>query len=129
MPELEKLTINLSPVDLGQIELLVTQGFYANRAEFIRVAIHDQLAKHADVVREATTRRAMVIGALTHDRSSLERVRDAGQRLSLRVVGLLVIRDDVPPRLARATIEAVAVHGVFKASDAVKKALADRMTS
>lgn len=126
MPELEKLTINLSPVDVGQIELLVAQGFYANRAEFIRVAIRNQLAKHADVVREATSRRSMVIGALTHDRSSLERVREAGQRLSLRVVGLLSIRDDVTPALARETIGDVSVHGVFKASESVKKALADR---
>jgi Arc/MetJ-type ribon-helix-helix transcriptional regulator len=126
MPEMEKLTINLSPVDVGQIELLVAQGFYANRAEFIRLAIHDQLSRYADVVHEATSRRSMVLGALIHDRSSLERVRDAGQRLSLRVVGLLAIRDDVTPALARDTIDSLAVHGVFRASDAVKKALADR---
>ncbi len=128
MAEMEKLTINLSPVDLGQIELLVAQGFYPNRAEFIRMAIHDQLAKHAEAVRESTTRQAMVIGAVVYDRRGLERVRDARQRLSLRVVGLLILRDDVPPALAREAIESLSVHGVFKASPAVKKALADRMT-
>jgi Arc/MetJ-type ribon-helix-helix transcriptional regulator len=127
MPEMEKLTINLSPVDVGQIELLVEQGFYPNRAEFIRVAIHDQLAKHADVVRETTSRQAMVIGAVFYDRRGLEQVRRSGERLSVRVVGLLVIREDVPPDLARDTIESLSVHGVFKANKDVKKALADRM--
>jgi Arc/MetJ-type ribon-helix-helix transcriptional regulator len=129
MPDLEKLTVNLSPVDLGQIELLVAQGFYANRAEFIRVAIHDQLAKHADAVRDATTRHSMVVGAVVYGRKQIEQIRKSGQRLSLHVVGLLSIRDDVPPALAKETIESVTVHGVFKASDAVKKALADRITS
>jgi Arc/MetJ-type ribon-helix-helix transcriptional regulator len=129
MSDMEKLTINLSPVDLGQIELLVAQGFYANRAEFIRVAIHDQLGKHTDVVREATARRSMVIGAVVYDRRALEQLRKAGQRLSLRVVGLLVISEDVAADLAREAIESITVHGVFKASDAVKQALADRMTS
>jgi Arc/MetJ-type ribon-helix-helix transcriptional regulator len=127
MPEMEKLTINLSPVDVGQIELLVSQGFYANRAEFIRVAIHDQLVKHAEVVRETTVRHAMVVGAMVYDRATLERIRKTGQRLALRVVGLLTIREDVPPALARETIESVNVHGVFKASAAVRKTLADRM--
>ena len=127
MSDLEKLTINLSPVDVGRIELLVSQGFYANRAEFIRVAIHDKLASHSDVVREASTRRSMVLGALICDRAKLERARAAGEHLSLRVVGLLDIRPDVPPQLALDTIETIAVHGIFRASDAVKKALADRI--
>lgn len=129
MAEMEKLTINLSPVDVGQIELLVEQGFYANRAEFIRVAIHDQLARHGDVVRDTTTRKQMVMGAVVYDRRALERARDAREKLSLRVVGLLAIRDDVPAALARQTIDSVSVHGVFRASEAVKEALADRMVS
>jgi Arc/MetJ-type ribon-helix-helix transcriptional regulator len=127
MNNLEKLTINLSPVDVGQIELLVAQGFYANRAEFIRVAIHNQLARHSETVRDTTTRRSMVIGALTYDRASLERTQQAKVRLVVRVVGLLVIADDVTPTLARAVIDNVSVYGVFKASPEVKKALADRM--
>lgn len=126
-PEMEKLTINLSPVDVGKIELLVANGFYPNRAEFIRVAIHDHLAGHADVLRDASARESMVVGAVVYDRRGLERIRKAGERLHLRVVGLLVIREDVPVALARDAIESLVVHGVFKASDAVKKALADRM--
>jgi Arc/MetJ-type ribon-helix-helix transcriptional regulator len=126
MPELEKLTINLNPVDLGQIELLVEQGFYANRAEFIRVAIHTQLAKHADNVREAAARHAHVIGALIYDRDGLEKVRGSGERLRVHVIGFLSLADDVTPELARETIESVRVRGIFKASKAVKEALADR---
>ena len=127
MSDMEKMTINLNPVDLGQIELLVEQGFYANRAEFIRVAIHDQLAKRVDALREATVRQAAIVGAMVYGRRTLERARDAKERLALRVVGLLSISDDVTPELAREAIESVKVHGIFKASAAVKEALADRM--
>jgi len=126
MAELEKLTINLGPVDLGQIELLVEQGFYANRAEFIRTAIQNQLAKHAETVREATTRNAYLMGAVTYGRKALEEERREGRRLKLRMVGYLGIDDDVTPELAKATIESIKVLGMFRASPAVKAALADR---
>ncbi len=128
MPELEKLTINLTPVDLGQIELLVEQGFYSNRAEFIRVAIHNQLAKHAEVVRETAARETSVIGAMVIGREALERLGEAGRRIALRVVGFLSISDDVTPELAREVVESVKVRGIYRASPAVKEALADRTT-
>ena len=126
MPEMEKLTINLTPVDLGQIELLVEQGFYSNRAEFIRVAIQNQLAKHADTVKEAAARETYIIGAMALGRSGLERHREAGRRLNISVVGLLSIADDVTPELAREVIQSVKVHGIYRAPAAVKEALADR---
>jgi Arc/MetJ-type ribon-helix-helix transcriptional regulator len=128
MPELEKLTINLTPVDLGQIELLVEQGFYSNRAEFIRVAIRDQLAKHADALRDTAARQSLVIGAMSINRRALERHRDDGHRVALRVVGYLSIADDVTPELAREVIESVQVRGIFRASREIKDALADRTT-
>ena len=128
MPELEKLTINLTAVDLGQIELLVEQGYYANRAEFIRVAIRDQLGKHADALRETAARQSQVIGAMTLNRRALELHREDGHRVALRVVGLLSLADDVTPELAREVIESVHVLGIFRASPAVKEALADRTT-
>jgi Arc/MetJ-type ribon-helix-helix transcriptional regulator len=127
MPDLEKLTINLTPVDLGQIELLVEQGFYSNRAEFIRVAIRDQLSKHADTVRETSQRESLLIGAAMFSRRALEERRDAGKRLSVRVVGFASIADDVTPELAREVIDSIHVRGIFRASGEVKAALADRM--
>lgn len=127
MAELEKLTINLNPVDLGQIELLISQGFYANRAEFIRIAIHNQLAKHTDSVREVTTRKEMVIGAVILGKRDLERAQANGDRLALKVVGLLALRDDVSPDLASKVIESIEYHGVFKAPELVKQALKDRI--
>ncbi len=126
MAELEKLTINLGPVDLGQIELLVEQGFYANRAEFIRSAIQNQLAKHGEVVREATTRNAYLMGALSYGREALEEERREGRRLKLNMLGYLSIDDDVTPELAKATIESLKVLGIFRASPDVKAALLDR---
>lgn len=126
MPELEKLTVNLTPVDLGQIELLVDQGFYANRTEFIRSAIQGQLQRHADTVRAAATRSAFVLGALVYDAKALERCRERGERLNLHVIGLVSLAGDVTPELARATIESVHVFGIFRAAEPVKAALADR---
>jgi Arc/MetJ-type ribon-helix-helix transcriptional regulator len=104
----------------------VEHGFYANRSEFIRVAIHDQLARHAEAIRDATVRQSAVVGAMTYSRRVLERALGANEKLALRVVGFLYIANDVTPELARATIESVKVNGIFKASDAVKEALADR---
>src|SRR3954465_6657265 len=91
MADLEKLTINLTPVDLGKIELLVEQGFYANRAEFIRVAIRNELGKHEETVRETTRRQAFIIGAVVYGRRMFEELREKKQRLNIRVVGFLSI--------------------------------------
>jgi Arc/MetJ-type ribon-helix-helix transcriptional regulator len=126
VPELEKVTVNLGPVDLGQIELLVEQGFYANRAEFIRSAIQSQLQRHGDTIKSAATRLAFVIGALSYDRKALLKSRDRGERLKLHVIGYLSLAQDVTPDLASETIESLRVRGIFKASNAVKQALADR---
>src|SRR4051812_7505559 len=127
MPELEKVTINLTPVDLGKIELLVEQGFYANRAEFIRVAIRNELGKHEETVRETTNRQAFIIGAVVYGRRMFEQLREKKQRIDIRVVGFLSITDDVDAELAAAVVESLHVRGVFRASQAVKDALADRI--
>lgn len=123
----EKLTINLGVVDLGQIDLLVQEGFYSNRTDLIRTAIRNQLASHADEVRRTVARRTLVLGLQNLTRADLERARAAGQRLQVQVVGLARIADDVSPELARATIDYVEVLGAFQASAAVRLALADRI--
>ncbi|WP_227246603.1 CopG family transcriptional regulator [Paraburkholderia caribensis] len=125
--ESEKITINLGPVDLGQIDLLVEEGFYSNRTDLIRTAIRNQLALHAQVVQDTVTRRALVLGLQHFSRQDLEAVRAARQRLTIQVLGLASIASDVTPELALATIESVTVLGAFHASPAVKTALADRI--
>ncbi|MHB9837295.1 CopG family transcriptional regulator [Paraburkholderia terrae] len=125
--ESEKITINLGPVDLGQIDLLVEEGFYSNRTDLIRTAIRNQLALHAQVVQDTVTRRALVLGLQHFSRQDLEAVRAARQRLTIQVLGLASIATDVTPELALATIESVTVLGAFHASPAVKTALADRI--
>lgn len=127
MTDLEKLTINISPLDIGQIEILVEQGFYANRAEFVRTAIRDELAKHSETVRETAKRKTFIIGAMVIGRAELERRQKRGEQLDLRVIGLLGIEENVPASLARAVIESVEVRGIFRASKDVKDALADRI--
>ena len=124
--ETEKITMNLGPVDLGQIDLLVQEGFYSNRTDFIRTAIRNQLATHAEAVRQAVTRKTLMLGLQRYTRLDLEAVRAAGQRLQISVLGLASIADDVSPELALATIDSINVLGAFHASDAVKRALAER---
>ena len=123
----EKITINLGYVDLGHIDLLVQEGFYSNRTDFIRTAIRNQIERHADVVRQAVTRKSVDLGLRHFSREDLEAVRDAGQVLDIRVLGLATIAPDVTPELARATIASLTVLGALHASAAVKAALADRI--
>ncbi len=123
----EKITINLGPVDLGQIDLLVEEGFYANRTDLIRTAIRNQLALHARVVEDTVARRSLVLGLQHFSAQDLEAVRAARERLNIHVLGLASIAADVSPELALATIESVVVLGAFHASPAVKAALADRI--
>lgn len=125
--ETEKMTINLGVVDLGQIDLLVQEGFYSNRTDLIRTAIRNQLTVHADEVKRTIARRTLVLGLQHVSRADLERALAAGEMLRIQVVGLARIADDVSPELARATIESVVVLGAFQASAAVRGALADRM--
>jgi Arc/MetJ-type ribon-helix-helix transcriptional regulator len=124
--ETEKLTINLGVVDLGQIDLLVQEGFYSNRTDLIRTAIRNQLSTHGDALRHTVARRSLALGLREVTRVELERMRDEGVMLQLQVVGLARIDADVAPELARATIASVDVLGAFHASPAVRRALADR---
>ncbi|HEV7130051.1 MAG TPA: hypothetical protein VGN32_21665 [Ktedonobacterales bacterium] len=124
----EKITINLGPVDLGQIDLLVREGFYANRTDLIRTAIRTLLTTHAEVIQHTVTHRMLVLGIQHYTRRDLETLQAAGQRVRIRVLGLASIAVDVAPELALATIDSVEVLGAFRASAAVKLALAGRIT-
>ena len=123
----EKITVNLGVVDLGEIDLLVREGFFANRADFIRIAIRAQLATRAAAVEQTVARKTLVLGTQRFSRRDLEALRAARKTLEIRVLGLASIADDVPAELARATIASVEVLGAFRASEAVKAALADRI--
>lgn len=125
--ESEKLTLNLGYIDLGHVDLLVQDGFYANRSDFIRTAIRNQLDRHADVLKRSTERQGLDLGLRHYDRATLEAARDRGEVLHINVLGLLSIADDVSPELAREAIASVTVLGALAASPAVKAALRDRM--
>lgn len=125
-PESEKLTINLGFVDLGRIDLLVRDGFYANRADFIRTAVRNQLDRQGDAVTQSFARKKLTLGLSHFTRQDLEAARDAGTPLHIQVLGLASIAPDVTPELARAAIASVQVLGAFHARPAVKAALADR---
>jgi Arc/MetJ-type ribon-helix-helix transcriptional regulator len=122
----EKITINLGYVDLGHVDLMVQEGFYSNRTDFIRTAIRNQLERHADVVKRSTARHGLDLGLRNFSREDLEAARRAGEMLHINVLGLASIAQDVTPALARATIASVSVLGALHATPAVKAALADR---
>ena len=126
MPETEKITVNMSAVDLGKIDLLVQEGLYSNRTDFIRTAIRSQLDKHNQEIQQSVTRHSYVIGALIYDSADFEKRRAKGEKIKLNIVGVLHLANDITPELAREVIESIEVRGVFIASEAVKAALADR---
>jgi Arc/MetJ-type ribon-helix-helix transcriptional regulator len=125
--ETEKITINLGFIDLGRIDLLVQEGFYSNRTDFIRTAIRNQLSTQGDEVRESITRHTLELGLRHYTRADLEAVQAAGERLRIKVLGLASIAGDVTPALALATVESINVLGAFHASPEIKAALADRI--
>ncbi|MDN8612855.1 CopG family transcriptional regulator [Variovorax ginsengisoli] len=127
LPEAEKITINLGYVDLGQVDLLVAEGFYSNRTDFIRTAIRNQLTAHGEALKQVVARKMLVLGLQQFSAADLEAVRRAGEKLEIRVLGLATISADVTPELALETIASVTVLGALHASAAVKAALADRL--
>jgi len=126
MADTEKITINMSPVDLGKIDLLVQEGLYTNRTDFIRTAIRNQITTHDFELQQSVTRHSFGIGIFGYNRSSLEKAKTAGNKMRFSVIGVLNLSNDIPPELADEVIESVWVLGTFKASDEVKAVLADR---
>lgn len=127
MADTEKITVNMSVVDLGKIDLLAEEGFYSNRTDFIRAAVRRQLDMHAEEVKSVVIRKEYIVGVLVHTREGLERRLKKGERLSIRVVGMVVLSDDISPELARQTIDSLSVWGVLRANKAITDALKDRI--
>ena len=128
-PDTEKVTINLGLVDLAQMDLLVEEGFYTNRTDFVRMAIRNQLQLHADAIRQTVVRKRFVMGMQRYSKAELEKTVANNEQLDIHVLGLATIDDDVTPELARAAIASIHVLGAFLAPNAVKTALADRIHS
>jgi Arc/MetJ-type ribon-helix-helix transcriptional regulator len=127
MSDTEKITINMSAVDLGKVDTLVNEGLYSNRSDFIRTAIRSQLEKHTFEIQQSVTRHSSVIGVLSYSRVDLEKRKQKGKKMSFSVIGMLILQNDIPPELAAEVIEEIKVRGIFNASPEVKTALADRI--
>ena len=127
MADTEKITVNIGSVDLGRIDLLVQEGFYSSRADFIRTAIRNQLERQRTTVDSITSRKSMVIGTLSYSRKELEKKRESNEMVNVKVIGMFILTDDITADLALDTIQSVTVRGVFKAPEDVKDALSDRI--
>lgn len=123
MAETEKITINMNVVDLGKVDLLVEQGFYSNRTDFIKTSIRNQLTTHSEVVEKMITEKSYTIGVTHHNKSSLQKVFEQNKMLDLMVVGMLILAEDIDAELAVKTIKSLKVLGVLKAAPELKKAL------
>jgi Arc/MetJ-type ribon-helix-helix transcriptional regulator len=127
MPNSEKITINMSAVDLGKIDLLVQEGLFSNRTDFIRTAIRNLLDKHDLEIQQSVTRNSYVIGAIIYNKAELEKYRSKGEKVKMTILGYLHLADDISPQLAKEVVESIQVRGIFHASDEVKAALIDRI--
>jgi Arc/MetJ-type ribon-helix-helix transcriptional regulator len=127
MPDSEKITINMSAVDLGKVDLLVQEGLYSNRTDFIRTAIRSQLEKHTFEIQQSVRRYSYVVGVLSYDRSDFEKIKQKGEKLTIAIMGMLHLHDDISPELAGEVVESIRVRGVFIAKDDLKAALSERM--
>jgi len=127
MPDTEKITINMAAVDLGKIDLLVQEGMYSNRTDFIRTAIRAQMEKHTFEIQQSVARHSYVIGVLSYNRTDLEKLKQKDEKLEIAIVGLLHLQNDISTDLAMEVIESIQVRGIFIASDEVKAAIADRV--
>jgi Arc/MetJ-type ribon-helix-helix transcriptional regulator len=123
MPDTEKISFNMSVVDLGQVDLLVDQGFYSSRTDFLIAAVRRQIESHAITVKQTVERKSMTLGMAIYGREDLEKRAAAGNPVDIRVVGVLKIADDVTPELARAAIKSVSVFGKIRAKPEVVSAL------
>lgn len=123
MAETEKITINMGAVDLGKIDLLVEQGHYSNRTDFIRTAIRSQLDKHTVEVQQSVVRNSHVVGMLVYNRVDFEKYKARGEKMKVNIIGMFMITSDAPADLVDEVIESITVYGIFQASDAVKAAL------
>jgi len=127
MSETEKITINMGVVDLGKVDLLVKEGFYQNRTDFIRTAIRNQLTNHETEVKDSVTRNLYALGIFDYSNEDLKKDIATGVKRKYHVVGMMILEDDVTPEVASKAIESIKIRGVFRAPEAVKKILADRM--
>ena len=124
MADTEKITINMNAVELGKIDLLVEQGHYSNRTDFIRSAVRSQLEKHSTEVQQTVVRASYAVGAFSYDRTDLERYKARNEKVKISVVGVCSLASDIPPTLAVEVVESIKVYGIFQASAELKDALA-----
>ena len=125
MTDTEKITLNVSPVDLGHIDLLVEEGFYSNRSDFMRTAIRNLLTQHAPEVDRVVVRRSIAVGMVFYDGRSLARMLEKGEQVDVNVVGVFNLANDVTPDLALRVLHSVKVLGSFNAPPMVRSALAE----
>ena len=120
MAETEKITINVDVVDLGKIDLLVEQGFYSTRTDLIKSAIRNELVKHEQIVHQYAVKRAYTFGIMKLTKRELEEVITNGEKLDIKVIGMLLVDEEIPVELAKRAISSLKVHGAFKAKNEIK---------
>jgi Arc/MetJ-type ribon-helix-helix transcriptional regulator len=122
----QQLNVTMDAEEIHQVDLMVEQGLYASRKDFLQLAARNLLREHGVEVPRPMTGELKVAGIAVHNRKSLEKLRAAGRQLELNVTGIFRLADDVTPELACAVIKSLTLRGTFEASAEVKATLKDR---
>lgn len=137
--KMEKLTINLPPVEIARIDVLVESGLYPSRTEFIRTSIRKTLDSHHNLIERVIEEKIYSIsddlvstdeyknifgvGVFALGKSDFDKYMKKGQKVRISVAGLLVILKGVTAEQILSTVVSVKVYGIIRASDSVRNAL------
>lgn len=122
----EKVCVNLAAVELGKIDVLVSQGLFTSRTDLIRAGIRKVLEENGEAVQRVALG-AAGLGIMAITRKQLEQARKAGEKLDMKVIGILVIDPDVTPELADTTIHEIRIFGTLRGPKAVLARIGDRV--
>jgi Arc/MetJ-type ribon-helix-helix transcriptional regulator len=123
----EKITININTIDLGHIDLLVNEGYYATRTEFIKTAVKKQLDRHEEDTKKLIEQKAkhgdyeLSIGVGGFTKSELERIIQKKEaKIKMIFIGLFITPKDVTLELLEQAVESIKVYGVCRCSQEIK---------
>lgn len=120
----EKITINVNTSDLGKIDLLIHEGYYSNRTDFIKSAIKSQVNKHDDeinMILSSKKKKDWFVGVYVLTEDELQALKRYGRKKAIRGMGLLIVDKDVSLDLMKTSISAIETYGVCRCSSEIKR--------
>lgn len=125
----EKVSVNINEEALSKIDLLVEDGFYSNRSDFINRAVDTLLDRENRTVdklleihsKEKINSRQWFVGVQTMGSQYLEKVKEQGVRLRIKGCGVLYFEKDAAQELVFETVEYISPRIRVIAEEAVRE--------